>query len=296
MSDITLQIKTLTPIWTGGINRDMDRLHETGIIGSLRWWYEALVRGLGGYACDPTSDDRCVYNEREGERSICAACHLFGCTGWARRFRLEILDEQRQFVSGDITANGLLRLNFIELREISSEERWLLCKSFEIISEHGSLGGKTTLKPQKGIVGKDYGLFRLVGNEHTNLSSTITRELVVNHLLKKKSQSTKGHFPDLRWFFFATGDLLWRREMNQLFGLSDEGKPEPNSSALQIWLRGRRGVGSNAAESKKVFSFQAKRVWGYGQNQFARDEAIQKIKVLKPSLEFKTGEEVISGL
>lgn len=43
-----IKIKTLTPIWTGGFEPGkMDRIHETGIIGSLRWWYEAIVRGLG---------------------------------------------------------------------------------------------------------------------------------------------------------------------------------------------------------------------------------------------------------
>jgi len=58
---VEIKLKTLTPIWTGGADGKCDRLHETGIIGSLRWWYEVLVRGLGGYACDPTSDNRCEY-------------------------------------------------------------------------------------------------------------------------------------------------------------------------------------------------------------------------------------------
>jgi len=46
-----VRLKTLTPIWTGDAERQNTRLRETGIISSLRWWYEALVRGLGGYAC-----------------------------------------------------------------------------------------------------------------------------------------------------------------------------------------------------------------------------------------------------
>ncbi len=33
-----IQLKTLTPLWTGGVETGkMDWLHETGIIGSLRW-------------------------------------------------------------------------------------------------------------------------------------------------------------------------------------------------------------------------------------------------------------------
>ena len=85
MEEFKVKIKALTPIWTGGVERKCDRLHETGIIGSLRWWYEAIVRGLGGYACDPT-DTKC-----EG-KNHCEACELFGCTGWARKFRLHVLD------------------------------------------------------------------------------------------------------------------------------------------------------------------------------------------------------------
>ena len=50
MDPLTIELKTLTPLWTGGVDKTCDRLHETGLIGSLRWWYEALVRGLGGYA------------------------------------------------------------------------------------------------------------------------------------------------------------------------------------------------------------------------------------------------------
>jgi len=33
-----LTIETLTPLWTGGVDGRADRIHETGILGSLRWW------------------------------------------------------------------------------------------------------------------------------------------------------------------------------------------------------------------------------------------------------------------
>lgn len=96
MEPIKIKIKTLTPIWTGGANGTCDRIHETGILGSLRWWYEAIVRGLGGYACDPAAETRCNYDPQKGEKSICAACHLFGCTGWARLFRFQWEHESDQ--------------------------------------------------------------------------------------------------------------------------------------------------------------------------------------------------------
>ena len=56
------KLKALTDIWTGGVNsRDGSTLHITGIKGSIRWWYEVLIRGLKGYACDPSDEKwRCT--------------------------------------------------------------------------------------------------------------------------------------------------------------------------------------------------------------------------------------------
>ncbi|MBI4673595.1 MAG: type III-B CRISPR module RAMP protein Cmr1 [Chloroflexi bacterium] len=109
---MTITLKTLTPLWTGGADGKSDRLHETGLIGSLRWWYEALVRGLGGRACDP-SDHTCNFDEEKYRKSkatderqrlrdagICDACQVFGATGWARKFRLEA-GELESFFDGE---------------------------------------------------------------------------------------------------------------------------------------------------------------------------------------------------
>ncbi len=89
-------IETLTPIWTGGVNGNSDTVRETGVIGSMRWWYEAIIRGIGEYACDPLSDSKCMLDgkEKADERNkkLCPACYLFGCGGWKRRFRLEIVN------------------------------------------------------------------------------------------------------------------------------------------------------------------------------------------------------------
>lgn len=105
-----LQLKTLTPLWTGGVETGkMDRIHETGIIGSLRWWYEAIVRGLGGRVCDPTTDTSCQFDTKAyeqalkdkksyeealsiGLKNVCPVCYLFGSTGWKRLFTLQLTD------------------------------------------------------------------------------------------------------------------------------------------------------------------------------------------------------------
>lgn len=99
MTEMQITFKTLTPLWTGGANRNSERARETGLLGSLRWWYEGIMRGLGGRVCDATADEalqRCIFEQKRGETfenaygRLCLACRLFGCTGWRRRFRLEV--------------------------------------------------------------------------------------------------------------------------------------------------------------------------------------------------------------
>jgi hypothetical protein len=68
------ELKALTPIWTGDANRQGDRLITTGLLGSIRWWFEVLVLGLGGSACDPTRDsNRCPgHRKKPTDRAIAA--------------------------------------------------------------------------------------------------------------------------------------------------------------------------------------------------------------------------------
>ncbi len=283
------RLRTLTPLWTGGVDQTCDRLHETGLIGSLRWWYEALVRGLGGYACDPTSDDRCP--DENGRR--CAACELFGCTGWARKFRLRVLDEQGQMVQNALDANQTFRLQFLELRQMSAEERWLLAKAVEIAANYGALGGKTTLKPQKGKVGEDYGIVQVD-------SIRLPPKPDIKPFLQKFRQVTPEKAPDLRWFFFVKGAFLWRKQMNALMGLSDDGQKVSGNEPYQQFLRGRRGDATHDAISKKLFAFRADggRIWGYARDAQMRDRVIEEIKKTLGDGNYtvKTGEEVLHEL
>lgn len=89
---LPITLETLTPIWTGGVDGKSTTLHLTGIIGSLRWWFEAIVRGMGGSACDP-SKHSCLYDLEKPNKGLCDVCHVFGATGWARRFRLVVNDK-----------------------------------------------------------------------------------------------------------------------------------------------------------------------------------------------------------
>jgi CRISPR-associated protein Cmr1 len=101
-----LRLKTSTPLWTGGVEAGkVDRVHESGILGSLRWWMETLARGMGGRVSDPTEDDRSGFDSKMYKQStasdkvgrlrdagLCDVSQIFGATGWRRRFRLEIQD------------------------------------------------------------------------------------------------------------------------------------------------------------------------------------------------------------
>jgi len=146
------KLKALTDIWTGDLNRKENAFKPTGLLGSIRWWYEVLVRGLGGKACDPTADDvRCpARNKKPHEPGHhCVVCELFGCTGWARKFRLVILDENGKAIQNQIRAGQTFILKFIPLRPIAPEEWCLLDATLRLIAECGAIGGKTVLKPSE---------------------------------------------------------------------------------------------------------------------------------------------------
>lgn len=294
-----ITLKTLTPLWTGGVDGEMDRVHETGIIGSLRWWYEALVRGLGGWACDPTADrQRCP--DQEGQR--CTACELFGCTGWQRKFKLQILNEQGNLLNEQpdprtgLREGTVMTWRFLELRPLETEEKWLLYQAIRIASEYGAIGGRTPRKPQSNkLVGGDYGLFEITGHEGTvSVSCGQVVSWLKDDCFRRGSHSRWPDLPDLRWFFFISGQCLWRKQINALIGLSEDGKSVIANGEVERALRGCVGV------SKKVFSFEtdsARRLWGYAPDAEVRDMIVQRLKEFDiESSNIRTGEKVLNEL
>lgn len=295
---LEIKLKTLTPLWTGGVEQTCDRLHETGLLGSLRWWYEALVRGLGGYACDPTSNSRCEYDSTKPEppeKQLCAACYLFGCTGWARKFRLRVTDSKGCLVEDALNANQSITLHFIELRPLQLEEGWLLSKALWVASTYGALGGKTTLKPQRDArKGADYGIV-----QWNEVQPLIQKPAHLENYLLQFRQVDVG-LPDLRWFFFVKGTFLWRKQINRLIGLPDNGRKIIEQDDYQNFLRGRRGSASQDAISKKLFSFRANggRIWGYARDAAMRDKIIRDIRAElgQGNYTVKTGKEMLHDL
>lgn len=231
---MTIEIKTLTPIWTGDVNGKCTQIRETGITGSMRWWYEAIIRGLGGYVCDPASPDgntkktkTCKFNDNKFRRSLdsgkyiedaldeqmCQVCQLFGCTGWKKRFNLSIRkDKTEPAWDGDITLN---------VRPPQRKHGWYLpsgrtgsftikiqgdpsvigslASLFLFLESYGALGAKSQL---------GYGFFKIINRPE------VQEYAIPWSLTDNKDQSG---LPDLsHWLFFEyrfqpTRDDWWSR-------------------------------------------------------------------------------------
>ncbi len=288
---LEITLRTLTPLWTGGVDQSADRLHETGLLGSLRWWYEALVRGLGGYACDPT-EHACQFdeekyckskatNERDRllEAGVCDACQLFGCTGWSRRFRLSVSGGANlQGQSGSIQPTGT------RFKKNSSTDRpsWyfrqgrggevvlhivplhqgfdpvILWGVLKLIERQAGLGAKTQL---------GYGMIEIQnvsGNSAFPLDNFLKQ---LGNLASKQPEQHKG-LPNLREMFFAqvqTKDEGITATLNLRYDIRAKFRDAfSNNQALRHWVC---GTVSGDREASKIFFSQnvngAMRVWGW---------------------------------
>jgi len=218
---IELKLRTLTPIWTGNIDRDSPSLREIGINGSLRWWYETLLRAYGEDACDPT-DSLCNAEKH------CSACELFGCTGWSRKFRLEIFSDvklkslqqlrirtremrtirgQRRFLNRYVSGlSGEFSIKIIPLRTMKTNEEAYFRRVLQIINEYASLGAKTA---------QGNGVVQIEGLEP------------VKSKVSLRSDFAKNNVPILSDFFFSkfqlSFDMPIREIINRQFFWGIEG-------------------------------------------------------------------------
>lgn len=261
-------IKALTDIWTGDLNGKPDRTITTGLLGSVRWWCEVLVRGLGGHACDPTRDgNRCP--DKEGKH--CVVCELFGCTGWARKFRFEILDTEGKVKQAQITQNKTFTFRFTPLRPIRNEEWASLDLTLRLIAEYSAIGGKTVYKPsdeqsrQDAPHHKDYGLVQIIKRpEISPVSEQNLRRYVTDSRWRKPDHDGFA-WASLTNFWCVKGRYLARQDSQKSTFNRVIGRPEPKrqpqskdsqSQSKDSWLAGRRASRRQLAESKKVFSFK----------------------------------------
>lgn len=283
---LTFDLKALTAIWTGGAGRENNELRLTGLRGSIRWWYEALVRGLGGYACDPIGKTKCeLVNDNlarfhaEFKRTksvtgsldasgICPACQLFGCTGCGAKFRLDAVkieqaDDGNFVEKGHLTegigAGTLFRLKFIELKPFSPEEKKLLNATIKLIVEYGAIGGKTALKPSelaKGLKNNnkphhlDYGILKYADG----FSIAPQNPGKISPL---KSKANLGDWPNLTHFFFLNGTHIDRIQHNGLVSretLSRSGKYTGTPALGHIFLGGFTTQDINGASEAVINS------------------------------------------
>ena len=263
----TYQFKALTVLWTGSVileerngqikeKTGPDRLITTGLLGSIRWWFEVLVRGLGGNACDPT-DTKCE------DRNHCVVCELFGCTGWARKFRFEVLDENSGTKTDQIKQNQTFSLCFTSLHPIRVEEWTILDATLRLIVEYGTIGGKTVFKPTdessraSRLHHKDYGLVQMAmshqfnGTGRGDLGTYLSKWRNLNH--------DEFAWASLQHFWCVNGKYLRREDNNKSTFNQVLARQEAKNQGQQLTTPNdgiARWLAGSQQESKKVFSFK----------------------------------------
>lgn len=264
-------LKAQTSIWTGDANCEGKRMVTTGLLGSLRWWFEVLVRGLGGSACDPAEpNSRCP--DKNGQH--CVVCELFGCTGRARKFRFDVLDESGKIKQDQIKKDETFRFRFTPLRPMLDEEWALFDLTLRLIADYGAIGGKTVLKPsnEKNRSDQphhqDYGLIAV---ERRPDGPSITKEALQRYVVSGWRSLDHGDFgwASLKNFWCVTCCLARQHTtqsaFNRLLGRKeDKSIKERKGKHVIRWsdslANGKddvsRWLAGSKRESKKVFSFK----------------------------------------
>jgi CRISPR-associated protein Cmr1 len=251
----------ISDVWTGDADGKGKRLITTGLLGSIRWWFEVVVRGLGGFACDPSNSGfRCP--DQSGRR--CIVCELFGCTGWARKFGFEVVDKDGKARQEAIKAEGTFGVRFVELRPVRDEEWVLLELTLRLISDYAAIGGKTVYKPtlekgrEKSCHHRDYGVVKMLDESVMKIG----RQRLTSYVSQRQWRQG-GHdrfsWASLNNFWCVKGRYLARISVNESTFNRVLRRREAKKQAGQLvapdpiskWLAGDK------RQSKKVFSFEA---------------------------------------
>lgn len=224
----TIKLKLKTPLWTGDIDTRSDIVRASGFMGSLRWWTEALMRGLEKtFVCDPVSDGRCPEKTEQEKKEIyfyCPGCLLFGATGLQRAFKIHLVGGKSVFNGSTINivpkgrtrgwrlGSGLwgdMDLSFIPYR--THFDPVLILLPLLVASRWGSLGART----QHG-----YGVTDIIGQAELKVDTAA----FFNQLTALKTMLPSGFkiregdnsfaMPNLKEMFFSkirfsTGNNWW---------------------------------------------------------------------------------------
>ena len=293
----TIDLTPYSLIWTGDKNKNDTSFLTSGFRGSLRWWYEAFVRGLGSYACDPVEqgctlsltrqeqqqvesenslETRAEKTKQIARQHICPACYLFGCTGWKSRFILPRAREQQLRKGETYTYEIIERLGL----PIEAPEWMLLGLVAGFVTEHGSICAKNVLKPSEDTRNRnhkntfayrkkshvDYGLCALEIQPPPATPDTPTLTTFLKGFTTTGTNRPK--WPDFRYFWY-TACSLDRLQINTMVNRNRSGRYSGRASSLDRWMGGNNAP----LESKKIFSFHGvetggratPRVWGYCQ-------------------------------
>jgi len=223
MKKFKVKIRTLTPLWTGDVEGKSEKLKLTGIIGSLRWWFEALVRGMGYYACDSTSDNKCKVEIKKPEdigkihEKICPVCFIFGATGWKSRFSVNLENDSLQkpyngkvvvkindsrgwHYEAGLMGEATLVFQYDEFylkEDLKFSEVFpsILKILLYLIQEHGMLGAKTSM---------GYGVvkFKLNESDFTIAESDWENFKKYLNLFDKNFKKEVRNLPNLKDMFF----------------------------------------------------------------------------------------------
>jgi len=264
------------------------------------------VRGLGGRACDPTRTE-CR------DKNHCVVCELFGCTGWARKFRFQVLDADGKPQKCQIKADQKFQLSFTPLRPVTDEEWALLDITLRLIADYGAIGGRTVLKPSDDKSRadqehhRDYGLIQILRKKSP--VKAVDRKTLEHYVQPdhwRKVDHGNFAWASLEYFWCVKKEYLARQDegrsnFNKVIGRKEpktEARNLKNGGAEAKWLAGEPG------KSKKVFSFKepkdARRTFGFVKREIVTYEEIKKrLKEAWPTLEesqFQTGAEILNKI
>lgn len=193
-------VRARTPLFTGDVDRKSDIIRETGIIGGMRWWYEALIRGAGGHACDPALQSKC---------ECCDACDIFGNTNAARTFYLRFDEKSAKNIGNrpieevrigggqgwylPVGKMGEFNLSVQGLRGKKGIVENHIPVLLKLMANWGGIGAKNYI---------GYGIVELLDEQYSNIKIA---ESAVEQLLESISSNKRGiqEEPSLRNMFFC---------------------------------------------------------------------------------------------
>jgi CRISPR type III-B/RAMP module RAMP protein Cmr1 len=268
----------------------------TSLLGGIRWWAEAVVRGFGIRACDPVTSP-C------NKTRLCLICELFGnaAVPQAAKFAMRVWKDvqRKELFTSPLLSGSTVFLEFYFYRDPEQYEQYLLIKTLNLISLLGSIGGRTTRKPTRPDRAqnhdrgwperhKDYGLLAIkgIGNASAHERAKYKDEFEREMQAKAQTDPNRSNsLPSLTNFWFIRKKTLFVHpttmngpdSINNLLGLQDTLAAGPRIETRE-WddgfddlRKGLRGYPDSSPNkrSKRVFSFGSMgdtanaRTWGY---------------------------------